>query len=299
MAGRWVKQGLLTAGPPALDGAMVPFLDAQDRLYVSARDADGRSSTVRARLTTQADGTMRIDPFEERPVLEPGALGAFDDSGAMGACLVEDGDRALLFYIGWMRGVTVPFYTSIGLAVGDGETFQRVSAAPILGRSSDDPFFTTSPWVLRDGGTWRMWYTSCEGWTPTSGRPHHAYNIRYAESDDGVAWRTTGRRCINFRNADEYAIARPCVRRDGDLYRMWYSYRGERYRIGYAESDDGLSWVRRDELAGIDVGPEAWDADMIEYPYVFERHGRQHLLYNGDAYGMTGAGHALWEPEPS
>ena len=34
---------------------------------------------------------------------------------------------------------------------------------------------------------------------------------------------------------------------------MWYSYKGANYRIGYAESNDGIDWIRMDELTGIDV----------------------------------------------
>ena len=80
----------------------------------------------------------------------------------------------------------MPFYTFVGCALSDddGATFQRVSAgAPILARSTTDPFLTTAPWVRVEGDTWRMWYASGSGWKATaSGGPLHRYNIRYAES---------------------------------------------------------------------------------------------------------------------
>jgi hypothetical protein len=75
---------------------------------------------------------------------------------------------------------------------------------------------------------------------------------------------------------------------------MWYSYRGEAYRIGYAESLDGLEWTRLDEHAAIDVSPGSWDAEMIAYPCVFDWDGRRYMLYNGDGYGRTGLGVAEW-----
>jgi hypothetical protein len=71
---------------------------------------------------------------------------------------------------------------------------------------------------------------------------------------------------------------------------MWYSYRGDRYRIGYAESNDGVVWTRLDESAGIDVTGGAWDGDMIEYPCVVDVAGRRLMLYNGNEYGRTGIG---------
>src|SRR5690242_21129106 len=45
---------------------------------------------------------------------------------------------------------------------------------------------------------------------------------------------------------------------------LWYSYKGADYRIGYAESKDGLRWKRLDEKAGIDVSPGGFDSVMQE-----------------------------------
>ena len=86
-------------------------------------------------------------------------------------------------------------------------------------------------------------------------------------------------------------VGRPCVRLGDDgIYRMWYSHRGESYRIGYAESPDGLTWARHDAAAGIDVSPDGWDSEMIEYPAVFTWQGRDLMLYNGNDYGRSGMG---------
>jgi hypothetical protein len=76
---------------------------------------------------------------------------------------------------------------------------------------------------------------------------------------------------------------------------MWYSYRGESYRIGYAESHDGIQWTRRDEEAGIEVSDGGWDSEMICYPCVFDHEGQRYMLYNGNGYGKTGIGLAVLE----
>jgi hypothetical protein len=76
---------------------------------------------------------------------------------------------------------------------------------------------------------------------------------------------------------------------------MWYSFRGLSYRIGYAESDNGISWTRCDSLAGIDVSKSGWDSEMIEYPFVFDHKGERFMLYNGNGYGKTGFGIAVLE----
>jgi hypothetical protein len=273
----------------------VPFATPPEdgclRLLFSSRDEQGRShvgyATVDLRQRTVVD-------YAPEPLLSPGMLGAFDDNGAMGSCLVSHGGDEYLFYIGWNLGVTVPFYTNIGCAVraaSDG-SFTRVSNGPVLGRNASDPYFTTAPWVRIENGTWRMWYASGTGWGEHEGEPLHRYHICYAESDDGVSWRRDGTVCIDYADDDEFALTRPCVLEEGGRYRMWYSRRGRAYRIGYAESADGISWTRMDDDAGIDVSSRGWDSQMIEYPCVVDA-GERYLFYNGNGYGETGIGWAV------
>ena len=78
---------------------------------------------------------------------------------------------------------------------------------------------------------------------------------------------------------------------------MWYSCRGSAYRIGYAESNDGLEWERKDEEAGIDVSQDGWDSEMIEYPCVFQHGGSWYMLYNGNGYGASGIGLAVLDAD--
>jgi hypothetical protein len=272
---------------------MVPFVrDVGEglELLFSSRDEHGRSHTGRAVLELSAESaSARVAPS---PILSPGSLGAFDDSGAMGACLVRQGGVEFLYYIGWSRGVTVPFATFIGCAVSEdgGDTFTRVSRAPILGRTDADPFLATSPWVMFDSGRWRMWYASGERWEATRSGPKHYYRIVYAESGDGINWEPTGHVCIDFADDNEYAIARPCVVRDPDRYRMWFSCRGSSYRIGYAESADGLHWERDDQTAGVRPHGDGWESEAVEYGCVFDHGGMRWMLYNGNGYGATGIG---------
>lgn len=149
--------------------------------------------------------------------------------------------------------------------------------------------------MLVDDSTWRMWYVSGVRWEQRTDGPRHYYHVKYAESRDGISWRRTGHVCIDFQPG-EYAIARPCVLHENGLYRMWFAVRGPAYRIGYAESRDGLRWERRDAEAGIAPSAAGWDSEMIAYPYVFHQRGSTYMLYNGNDYGRTGIGLAVWEP---
>lgn len=296
----WQKHGdIFTAtgkGWMRSHAALPTVLTHADRadVYFCARDAQSRSQIGRFALDPL---TRKVTHVSRRPLLEPGPLGAFDDSGVMPAWVVNRGDRLYLYYTGWMVGKTVPFYYAVGLAVSHdgGVTFQRMSRGPLLERNNIDPFLTASPCVMFDRGLWRMWYVSGERWEQRSDGPRHYYHIRYAESGDGIRWQRDGHVCVDFAHHGEYAIARPTVLRDRDRYRMWFPHRGDSYRIGYAESADGLAWNRMDDRAGIDVSDAGWDSEMVTYPCVFDHAGRRYMLYNGNGYGRTGIGLAEQE----
>lgn len=265
-------------------------------IFASSRDERGRASIVRARLTMRPEVAI-AGPVEQ--VLAPGELGAFDDSGVTMSCVVESESAVFLYYTGWMLGVTVPFYLAAGLAISEdgGATFRRASLAPLLERDDVDPFLTASPFVLRDERRWQMWYVSGTEWAIVDGAPRHRYHIKYAESSDGIAWRRDGRVCIDYASDAEYAFARPFVERDGNIYRMWYSFRGTAYRIGYAESRDGLTWRRYDDHRGLAPSESGWDSTMVEYPWLFASDGVSYMLYNGNDYGREGIGLAAWEQD--
>jgi hypothetical protein len=298
----WRKQGVLIDAPLALpwsaSHAAVPHVDVRSddhlRIYFTTRDARGRSQIARADVHGELSrANLELDAL---PVLQSGSPGLFDDSGVMTSSLVRRGGREHLYYQGWSLGVSVPYYVFGGCAVSadEGATFARTSETPVLDRSPIDPYWTSSPWVLFDEGRWRMWYVSALGWEFEDGKAsHYIVHIRYAESQDGLSWERDGRVCIDLASPDEYAIARPVVIRDADRYRMWYSHRGSSYRIGYAESADGLEWTRRDDAVGIDVTPGGFDSEMLEYACVFDYQGARHMLYNGDGFGATGIGHAI------
>jgi hypothetical protein len=122
-----------------------------------------------------------------------------------------------------------------------------------------------------------------------------AHVIKYAESENGIDWKREGKIALNFKDDSEYAMSRPFVIKEDGIYRMWYSYRGAAYRIGYAESDDGINWERLDEKVGISVSKSGWDCEMVEYPFIFDHKGQRYMLYNGNKYGLTGFGLAVQE----
>jgi hypothetical protein len=271
--------------------------DGRWNVYLSLRDAEGRARIGRTELTL--DPVPALAPLDADPVLDLGERGAFDDSGVVGSCLEQVGERRYLFFTGWSRGVTVPFYLATGLAVSEsGGPFRRVSRAPVLQRVDAEPFLTASPAVLRDGGRWRMWYVSGTEWRTAADAPEPCYNIRHTESSNGIDWTRPGVLAIDY-GPGEHAFGRPWVLREDGAYRMWFSVRGDRYRIGYAESLDGIDWTRADAVAGLLPSGEGWDGEMVEYPALLHHRGRRYMLYNGNDYGRTGLGLAQWSANDS
>jgi hypothetical protein len=261
------------------------------RVYFSCRDAQQRSHIAFADV--ELESPFKVLSIAEEPLLGPGEVGTFDDSGVSLSCIKLINGRKYLYYLGWNLGVTVPWRNSIGLAVYDPgtATFRRFSKAPLLDRHDVDPFSISYPFVLEDNGVFRMWYGSNLRWGEE--QKDMAHLIKYAESDDALHWTRTGIVALQFKNDGEYAMSRPCVIKEDGLYKMWYSYRGESYRIGYAESADGIEWVRKDEDVGIDVSESGWDSQMVEYPFIFDHRGHRYMLYNGNGYGKTGIGLAV------
>ena len=304
MKGRWRRIGHLPLDTSRASWAAThaalpvaePIGNGSWHVYLSLRDVDGRARIGRTHLTLHP--APALAPLEPDPIVDLGALGAFDDAGVTSSCLVSVAERRYLYYTGWSRGVSVPFYLQIGLAVSENNgPFHRLSPAPLLDRSHADPYLTASPCVHADADGWKMWYISGSEWKATDSGPRHYYNIRYAESVDGIVWRRDGRTCVHYADATEHAFARPCVMRDADRFRMWYSVRGERYRIGFAQSADGVSWSRMDDAGGLHPAGDDWESEMVEYPWVFDEDGRRLMLYNGNDYGRSGVGLAVWNED--
>jgi len=262
------------------------------RVFFSSRDKNSRSHI--AYVDIDFENNFEVVKVSKEPVLAPGELGLFDDSGVVMGSFLKVGVTWYLYYLGWNLKVTVPWLNTVGVAKlnTQSNTFEKLSRAPMMDRSDVDPFSISYPSVLEDNGVYRMWYGSNLQWGSTQESMQHV--IKYAESTDGLRWERTGHIAVNLEHQNEFALSKPWVIKEGDIYKMWYSFRGnglvDTYRIGYAESIDGLNWIRKDEEVGIDVSPTGWDSHMISYPCVFNWNNRQFMMYNGNHYGKNGFG---------
>ena len=300
---KWKKNGLIFTAKNNHNWmksyASLPIADKIStniyRIYFSTRNSQNRSFI--GYVEWDIEKPNKILKICKKLILGPGKLGAFDDTGTMASSLVNHKEKKFLYYIGWNQSKTVPFRWSIGLAISDskGEKFERFSDGPIFDRNYLDPYFVSSPTVIKEKNIWKMWYISGTKWEYFKGELRNPYNIRYAESKDGIKWIPTGKICIDFKNKKETRIGRASILKENNLYKMWYSYAGDKYRIGYAESSNGIHWKRQDSKVGITVSKSGWDSEMIEYTHVFKHKNQFYMLYNGNNYGKTGFGYAILE----
>jgi predicted GH43/DUF377 family glycosyl hydrolase len=138
-----------------------------------------------------------------------------------------------------------------------------------------------------------MWYVAGSEWIGLDGKQMPVYDVRYAESPDGINWPDHGEVQISITEPDEYGFGRPCVIPKADRgYRMFYSVRRRSlgaYRLGYAESADGRHWQRDDSKLNLDVGqPDSYDSNAIMYAAPIEVDGKLYVFYNGNEFGKNG-----------
>jgi predicted GH43/DUF377 family glycosyl hydrolase len=302
----WIKMGQVSGIIDKLGWskthAQVPtLLLKEDRLRVYFATRPQQDLTLTTFCDLDLNDLSRILYIHDKPVIETGAPGTFDQHGIMPSSIVEKDGKIYLYYSGWCRSVGVPYnnYTGVAISEDGGTTFYKPYQGPILDRTRFELFSATSPHVHYEN-KWHMWYCSGTNWHPVNGKLEHTYDIKYASSEDGLAWVQHNQTVIKQKDPFE-AITKPTVIKINNLYHMWYCFRGtvdfreksdSAYRIGYATSSDMVNWERKDNNAGITISEEGWDNMMIAYPAVINIKNSVYLFYNGNYFGKDGFGFA-------
>jgi hypothetical protein len=246
----------------------------------------------------------------DRPVIERGGLGCFDEHGIFPMNVIKRGSELWGYTCGWSRRHSVSVETGIGLAISydGGVTFHRAGKGPILTSSLQEPFLVGDGFVLEKNGKFHMWYIFGTGWRKfeDGGNPERTYKIGYAVSSDGLEWEKPdeGLAIIPDLIGDAESQALPCVMEIDGLYHMFFCYRHSHdfrtnpqraYRIGHAISKDLTDWEREDDSLNLISQDKNWDSDMMCYPGICETPKGIFLLYNGNEFGKKGFGAAALE----
>jgi predicted GH43/DUF377 family glycosyl hydrolase len=225
------------------------------------------------------DWTVYDGPQTDHSVMVLGGTGTFDFEAVLQPTVIKDDSTYKMWYTGSATLNNVHHYR-IGYATStDGIVWTRVAGSGTGGsvidvgtpyRAPDDDLgdpgyvgdldstYAWSPTVIKDGSTYKMWYSGHDG---------SLWSIGYATSTDGVSWTKVrgpyekGSVIAPGMNGfDMSHVSYPCVIKEGSIYKMWYSGYGYGVaswatgwgnRVGYATSYDGINWA---QVAGPNQG---------------------------------------------
>jgi predicted GH43/DUF377 family glycosyl hydrolase len=280
------------------------------RIFFSCRptNENGWAKSYTTYIDLDKNDLTKIIRLSDKPVMSLGKIGCFDEFAVYPASNIEYDGKLYLYYAGWTRCLSVPFNTSIGLAIStnNGESFERISDGPILSASIHEPFVISGPKIRRFNDRWYLFYLAGCKWINHNGKMEIIYKNRMATSVNGLDWVRHNQNIIPDKIDENECQAGPDVFFKDNLYHMYFVYRegldfrdkkGRGYKIGYATSKDLYTWDRKDEEGGIQYSVDGWDSSMQHYPHVFELNDKFYMTYNGNEFGKFGFGLAVLEDD--
>jgi predicted GH43/DUF377 family glycosyl hydrolase len=274
-----------------VDDPTVQKIGASYVMWYSGTAEDGRGPAIFE--ATSPDGQVWARANGGDPVLE-GDPGTFDAHGVFAPQVIYDAGDATNPYKMYYAGIGDVF-GAIGFATSaDGLTWTKHSG-PVLDHGqpgSADSFAALDPSVMKDGQTWKMWYT---------GDDSNRKRVAYATSQDGITW-TKGGRVISpedpnvSANLAEGAFS-PTVWKDGSSYRMALVGRkfvsGTTYqtKLINASSSDGISWNPGSIALNQGGTSTKFDFSNLNSPYVLPDGNGFKLWYSGNSIDANGNFH--------
>jgi hypothetical protein len=113
----WAKNSALQPTPLMIDEQVI-------RVFVGMRDSKGRSRV--GFVDVDAKNPENILRVSDRPALDLGMAGTFDENGVVPCAVVKRSDEIWLYYAGYQLGQQIKFCAYTGLAVS------RTAAKPLI-----------------------------------------------------------------------------------------------------------------------------------------------------------------------
>ena len=197
------------------------------------------------------------------PVLNLGPPGSWDSAHVAYQYVLGD----LGSYKMWYAGSGDGSHWRIGYATSqDGINWDK-NPTPVVDTVSQG-FNSYGPTVLRKDGLYRMWYVSRNLYTSVP-------TINYTTSQDGISWETPIT-VISSEQAWENGVEDPNVIFTDGVYKIYYqANQDDKWKIGYATSADGVSWIKY-------ANNPIFEPDPSETPTV----GGPSVIFDGTKYIM-------------
>jgi predicted GH43/DUF377 family glycosyl hydrolase len=303
----WIKQGHIFSPNGEFDwmqhyAAQVCPVEFKDfiRVYFTTRSElndKGNYETKITFLDCDKEDPTNVLYVHNSPLLTLGQPGTFDEHGTMMCEILFHENKYWLYYLGWQRSGTVPYITTLGLALSnDGVHFEKVSEGPIIGLNRFSPFGIAKTSIIIENNEFYMWYSHYNSWVNINNDFRPTYDIRSAKSKNGLDWNLDENICLSPNHNNE-VLGAPSVIKLNNKYHMWFGYRdnfnkGEKYKIGYATSENKINWNRLNQNI-IEPSDKGWDSEMICYPNIIQLNNRLYMFYSGNGYGKEGFGYAI------
>lgn len=218
----------------------------------------------------QPDGAAPLQKIDY-PVITKGVSGNWNVGYIGVPSVIKDGNTYKMWY-GGGNTWTIGYATSTN-GVDWSEYGQVLSYGGI-----DSSTLVFSPNVIKDGSTYKMWYTAWNG---------SNYKIWYATSPDGIVW-TKQSIAFNLGGVggtyDSSGAISPCVMKESATdYKMWYGgYNGSKWTMNYAISTDGITWTKQGLIIDTSaVGYYNWDSAGLYGPSVIKDGDTYLMIYVG------------------
>ena len=225
--------------------------------------------------------------------------------------VIKEGSTYKMWYTG--GGINYPPDTLLRSRIcyatsTDGITWDKYTGNPVLDVSYNggwDSLGVETVSILIDSSApsterYKMWY---------AGQYFNAYryDIGYAYSSDGINWVKHPNPVLQvgaLGDWDNGFLEGPSVIKDGSTYKMWYcgydaipdgSGTDGKANIGYAISNDGITWVKYAGNPIIVTGINTWDSIYVQDPHVIKEGNEYHMWYGGgdnDTYYSQQVGYA-------
>ncbi len=168
-----------------------------------------------------------------------------------------------------------------------GADWTKYSGNPVLEPSLAggwNAYMVLEPCVIRDGGTYKMWYA---GQSAPGSQGWHL-GIGYAVSTNGIDWEKYGNPVLGrgVPGAWDYEnVSGAYVMFHDGIYKMWYHGGvggvGGTEQIGYATSSDEVKWTKHPGNPILPVTPGAWDGQKVIDPCVIRWGSIYEMWYSG------------------
>jgi predicted GH43/DUF377 family glycosyl hydrolase len=273
--------------------AKVIFDGDKYHLWYAARQrletpAGRQKSPMFVGYAVSPDG-LRWTRHPDNPIMVPGPVGSPEANFVYPPYVLFDGEQFRMWYSAHdFEEWSINYASS-----ADGVIWERHPGNPLMRAAHDgrwDENFISEPSVLWNGQRFEMWYNGGSERTGT-------LRVGYASSDGGLAWHKPepDEWVVDVGPLgawDDFSVARVHVLYDGERYQMFYEgHDGNAHmswRVGYAWSEDGVTWHKDPSNPIVDMGPSGeFDDSTVSEPYVIFD-GRTYWLYysayDGDKY---------------